>query len=188
MSDIINFMKIEETEIKDVKIIRPTIYNDLRGTFFETFKSTCFESYELPNNFHQDNQVRSKKNVLRGLHYQLQNPQGKLVQVVFGSILDVAVDIRSGSPTFGKYHLVELSSNNKKIFYIPEGFAHGYLVLSEFSIVLYKCTNIYDPKDEHGIKWNDPDLGIKWGNKSPLLSNKDSKLPYLKDQKNLPHF
>ena len=188
MLGIINFMKIEETEIKDVKIIRPTVYNDSRGTFFETFKSTFFESYELPNNFHQDNQVRSKKNVLRGLHYQLQNPQGKLVQVVFGSILDVAVDIRVGSPTYGKYHLIELSSKNKKMFYIPEGFAHGYLVLSEFSIVLYKCTNIYDPKDEYGIKWNDPDLNIKWGKKSPLISEKDNRLPNLKDQMYLPKY
>ena len=181
-------MKIEQTKIKDVKIIRPSVYNDFRGTFFETFKSTVFEFHELPDNFYQDNQVRSKKNVLRGLHYQLQNPQGKLVQVVFGSILDVAVDIRMGSPTFGEYHLVELSSKNKKIFYVPEGFAHGYLVLSEFSIVLYKCTNIYDPKDEYGIKWNDPDLSIKWGNKSPLLSEKDINLPNLKDQKYLPKY
>ena len=188
MLGIINLMKIEETEIKGVKIIRPSVYKDLRGTFFETFKSTLFESYELPNNFNQDNQVRSKKDVLRGLHYQLHNPQGKLVQVVLGSILDVAVDIRLGSPTFGKYHLVELSSKNKKIFYIPEGFAHGYLVLSEFSIVLYKCTNIYDPRDEYGVKWNDPDLDIKWGQKSPLLSEKDNKLPNLKDQKYLPRY
>ena len=188
MLGIINLMKIEETEIKDVKIIRPSVYKDLRGAFFETFKSTIFESYGLPNNFCQDNQVRSKKGVLRGLHYQLQNPQGKLVQVVLGSILDVAVDVRLGSPTFGKYHPVELSSKNKKIFYIPEGFAHGYLVLSEFSIVLYKCTNIYDPKDEYGVKWNDPDLGIKWGNKLPLLSEKDNKLPNLKDQKYLPRY
>ncbi len=181
-------MKIEETELEDVKIIRPSVYNDLRGTFFETFKSTVFKSNGLPDNFYQDNQVRSKKNVLRGLHYQLQNPQGKLVQVVFGSILDVAVDIRVGSPTFGEYHLVELSSKNKKIFYVPEGFAHGYLVLSEFSTVLYKCTNIYDFKDEHGIKWNDPDLSIKWGNKSPILSEKDNGLPNLKDQKYLPKY
>ena len=188
MLGIISLMKIEETEIKGVKIIRPSVYKDLRGTFFETFKSTLFKSYGLPNNFYQDNQVRSKKDVLRGLHYQLQNPQGKLVQVVLGSILDVAVDIRLGSPTFGKYHLVELSSKNKKIFYIPEGFAHGYLVLSEFSIVLYKCTNIYDPRDEYGVKWNDPDLDIKWGKKSPLLSEKDNKLPNLKDQKYLPRY
>ena len=186
--DIISSMNIEGTEIKEVKIIKPSVHNDYRGSFFETFKSTLFESHGLPNNFHQDNQVRSKKDVLRGLHYQLSDPQGKLVQVVVGSILDVAVDIRVGSPTFRKYHLIKLSAKNKKIFYIPEGFAHGYLVLSEFSIVLYKCTNIYDPKDEHGIKWNDPDLGIKWGNKSPLLSEKDNSLPNLNDQKYLPTY
>ena len=186
--DIFNSVKIEETQIKEVKIIKPSVYKDFRGGFFETFKSTLFESYGLPNNFYQDNQVRSKKDVLRGLHYQLSKPQGKLVQVVVGSILDVAVDIRVGSSTFGKYHLVELSSENKRIFYIPEGFAHGYLVISEFSIVLYKCTNIYDPKDEHGIKWNDPDLNIKWGNKSPLLSEKDNSLPNLKDQEYLPKY
>ena len=181
-------MKIEETKIKGVKIITPFVYDDIRGSFFETFKSTLFKSNGLPKNFHQDNQVRSTKNVLRGLHYQLSEPQGKLVQVVFGSILDVAVDIRVGSPSFGKYHSVKLSSKNKKIFYIPEGFAHGYLVLSEFSIVLYKCTNIYDPKDEYGVKWNDSDLGIEWGNKSPILSEKDNKLPNLKDQKYLPRY
>ena len=181
-------MKIEETQIKEAKIIKPSVYKDFRGSFFETFKSTLFESYGLPNNFHQDNQVRSKKDVLRGLHYQLSKPQGKLIQVVAGSILDVAVDIRVGSSTFGKYHLVELSSENKKMFYIPEGFAHGYLVMSEFSIVSYKCTNIYDPKDEHGIKWNDPDLNIKWGNESPLLSQKDNCLPNLKDQDFLPKY
>ena len=181
-------MKVEETKINGVKILTPSIHNDSRGSFFETFKSTVFSSYGLPNIFPQDNQVRSKHNVLRGLHYQLNQPQGKLVQVIVGSILDVAVDIRVGSPTFGKYHAEEISSKNKKIFYIPEGFAHGYLVLSEFSIVLYKCTNIYDPKDEYGVKWNDPDLDIKWGNKSPLLSEKDNTLPNLKDQQYLPRY
>ena len=181
-------MKIEGTKIPEVKIITPSVHNDMRGNFFETFKSKHFESNGLPKNFHQDNQVRSKKSVLRGLHYQLSEPQGKLVQVVFGSILDVALDIRVGSPTFGKYHIIELSSKNKKMFYIPEGFAHGYLVLSKFSIVIYKCTNIYNPKDEYGIKWNDPDLNIKWGNKSPLLSEKDNCLPYLKHQKHLPNY
>ena len=186
--DIINCMRIEESHIKEAKVILPTVYNDLRGSFFETYKSTLFESNGLPNNFPQDNQVRSKKDVLRGLHYQLSKPQGKLIQVVAGSILDVAVDIRVGSSTFGKYHTVELSSENKKMFYIPEGFAHGYLVISKFSIVLYKCTNIYDPKDEYGIKWNDPDLNIKWGNESPLLSEKDNSLPHLKDQRYLPQY
>tara|TARA_B100000900_G_C20542502_1_gene701100 strand:+ start:469 stop:1014 length:546 start_codon:yes stop_codon:yes gene_type:complete len=181
-------MKIEETKIKEVKIITPLVYDDIRGSFFETFKSTLFESNGLPNNFHQDNQVRSKKDVLRGLHYQLSEPQGKLVQVVFGSILDVAVDIRVGSPTFGEYHSINLSSSNKKIFYIPEGFAHGYLVLSKFSIVQYKCTSVYNPEDEYGIKWNDSDLNINWENESPLLSEKDNGLPYLRHQKHLPNY
>ena len=181
-------MKIEETELKGAKIITTLSHNDKRGSFSETFKSTIFKEHGLPYNFPQDNQVRSKKGVLRGLHYQLNKPQGKLVQVVSGSILDVAVDIRVGSPTFGTYQIVELSSENQKIFYIPEGFAHGYLVVSDISIVLYKCTNNYDPKDEYGIKWDDPDLGIEWNNRSPLLSEKDNNLPYLKNQKRLPHF
>ena len=181
-------MKIEETAIKGVKIITPLVHDDIRGSFFETFKSTLFKSNGLPNNFHQDNQVRSKKDVLRGLHYQLSEPQGKLVQVVFGSILDVAVDIRVGSPTFGKYHSIKLSSRNKKIFYVPEGFAHGYLVLSELSIVQYKCTNIYNPNDEYGIKWNDKTIDIDWGNNSPIISKKDDDLPLLKYQKFLPKY
>jgi len=182
-------MKIEETYLKGAKIITPSTFEDNRGCFFETFKSTIFEDHGMPINFLQDNQVRSKKKgVLRGLHYQLNKPQGKLVQVLVGKILDVAVDIRLGSPTYGKSQTVELSSENKKLFYIPEGFAHGYLVISDSSTVLYKCTNIYDFEDEHGIKWNDPDLGIEWNNKSPLLSEKDNNLPYLKDQKCLPQF
>ena len=179
-------MKVEETKIKGVKILTPSIHSDSRGSFFETFKSTTFSFiWSTKVNFVQDNQVRSNQNVLRGLHYQLSHPQGKLVQVVSGSILDVAVDIRVGSATFGEYHAVKLSSKNKKIFYIPEGFAHGYIVLSKFSIVLYKCTNIYNPGDEYGIKWDDPDLNIKWGNRFPLVSEKDNSLPYLKDQKSL---
>ena len=181
-------MNIEETELKGVKIINPLCHEDERGSFFETFSVPFFNTHGIPYNFLQDNQVRSKKGVLRGLHYQLNKPQGKLVQVVVGSILDVAVDIRLGSPTFGKYQIVKLSSENKKIFYIPEGFAHGYLVASDISIVSYKCTNLYDYEDEYGIKWNDPDIGIEWNNKSPLLSKKDKMLPYLKDQKNLPYF
>ena len=182
------WMKVKEAKIKGVKILSPVIHSDIRGSFFETFKSTIFRSYGLPVNFVQDNQVRSSQNVLRGLHYQLSYPQGKLVQVVSGSILDVAVDIRMGSATFGDYHAVNLSSKNKKIFYIPEGFAHGYIVLSKFSIVLYKCTNTYNPGDEYGIKWDDPDLNIKWGNRFPLVSDKDNSLPYLKDQKCLPKY
>ena len=182
-------MKVIKTNLEDCFIIEPKVFRDDRGFFLETFKAEDYkQEIGIKEDFVQDNHSRSSKGVLRGLHFQVKNPQGKLVRVSRGSVLDVAVDIRLGSPTFGKYHLVELSSNNKKIFYIPEGFAHGYLVLSEFSIVLYKCTNIYEPKDEHGIKWNDPDLGIKWGNKLPLLSEKDNKLPNLKDQKRLPRY
>ena len=181
-------MIVEETKIKGVKILTPSTHNDSRGSFSETFKSTLFRSFDLPDRFCQDNQVISNQSVLRGLHYQLSHPQGKLVQVVSGSILDVAVDIRLGSATFGEYHAVNLSSDNKKIFYIPEGFAHGYLVLSKSSIVLYKCTNVYNPRDEHGIKWDDPDLNINWGNRFPLVSEKDKSLPYLKNQNSLPKF
>ena len=181
-------MKVEETKINGVKILTPVIHSDSRGSFFETFKATLFRSFDLPSNFCQDNQVISNQNVLRGLHYQLTNPQGKLVQVVSGSVLDVAVDIRVGSATFGEHIAVNLSSKNKKIFYIPEGFAHGYLVLSKSSIVLYKCTNVYNPSDEYGIKWDDADLNIKWGNNFPVISEKDNSLPYLKDQESLPKY
>ena len=181
-------MKVEETKIKGVKILTPLVHSDFRGSFFETFKSTFFRPLNMPDNFCQDNQVISNKNVLRGLHYQLSHPQGKLVQVVSGSILDVAVDIRLGSATFGKHYAVNLSSKNRKMLYIPEGFAHGYIVLSKFSIVLYKCTNIYNPSDEYGIKWDDADLNIKWGIRLPIISDKDNSLPYLKDQDNLPKY
>ena len=142
----------------------------------------------MPAEFVQDNEVRSKKNALRGLHYQLDKPQGKLVRVVHGNILDVAVDIRIGSPTFGQHHMVELSAENKKMFFVPEGFAHGYLVTSQESIVLYKCTNIYNAKDEHGIRWDDATIGVSWGNKNPILSERDKNLPALEEQKFLPEY
>ena len=181
-------MIIKDCKIEGLKIITPKVHIDNRGCFFETFKSKIFEENGLPFNFLQDNQVISKRGVLRGLHYQINKPQGKLIQVIVGTILDVAVDLRLGSSTFGKYQLEELSDKNKKLFYIPEGFAHGYLAISDYSIVVYKCTNIYDPNSEYGIKWNDPDIGINWDNKSPFLSEKDNKLPLLKDQKFLPEF
>ena len=154
-------MLIEDTAIKEVKILNPKIHTDERGCFFESFKSSFYNNNGLPSTFVQDNEVWSEKGVLRGLHYQLDNPQGKLVRVVVGSILDVAVDIRLGSPTFGKFVMAELSSKNKKILYIPEGFAHGYLVTSDESVVLYKCTNFYNPNDEYGIKWDDNEIGIR---------------------------
>ena len=181
-------MKIENTSIEEVKVIIPKVFEDFRGYFFESFKSNEYLSRGLPAEFVQDNEVRSKKNALRGLHYQLDKPQGKLVRVVHGNILDVAVDIRIGSPTFGQHHMVELSAENKKMFFVPEGFAHGYLVTSKESIVLYKCTNIYNAKDEYGIRWDDATIGVAWGNKNPILSERDKNLPILKEQKFLPKY
>ena len=181
-------MKIENTNIEEVKVIIPKVFEDFRGYFFESFKSNEYLSRGLPAEFVQDNEVRSKKNALRGLHYQLDKPQGKLVRVVHGNILDVAVDIRIGSPTFGQHHMVELSAENKKMFFVPEGFAHGYLVTSQESIVLYKCTNIYNAKDEYGIRWDDATIGVAWGNKNPILSERDKNLPILKEQKFLPKY
>ena len=182
-------MLIENTEIRDIKVINPLVHNDDRGYFFESYSLKKFKANGLPTHFVQDNEVLSEtKGVLRGLHYQLEFPQSKIVRSVIGSILDVAVDIRVGSPTYGKYVMVELSSENKKMLYIPEGFAHGYLVMSEKSIVSYKCTNLYNPNDEYGIKWNDKTIGIDWGNNSPTISKKDANLPLLKDQKFLPNY
>ena len=182
-------MIVQDTYLGEVKVIMPKkIYKDDRGYFFESYKSNFFRENNLPTNFLQENQVRSKKNVIRGMHYQLKNPQGKLVKVMEGSIFDVAIDIRIGSPKFGHYVMVELSSSNKKMLYIPEGFAHGYLVNSNQSLVVYKCTNLYDPEDEHSLLWNDEDIGIKWNCDSPILSEKDKIAPRLKDQKFLPKF
>ena len=181
-------MKIENTNIEEVKVIMPKVFEDFRGYFFESFKSNEYLNRGLPAEFVQDNEVRSIKNAIRGLHYQLDKPQGKLVRVVHGNILDVAVDIRIGSPTFGQHHMVELSAENKKMFFVPEGFAHGYLVTSQESIVLYKCTNIYNAKDEYGIRWDDATIGVAWGNNNPILSERDKNLPTLKEQKFLPKY
>ena len=181
-------MKFFNTNIDEVKIIEPKIWSDSRGYFFEAFQSNIFNDNGITETFVQDNEVQSKQGVLRGLHYQLKKPQGKLVRVIMGSIIDVAVDIRIGSPTFSQYQLVKLTAENRKIFYIPPGFAHGYLVLSNNSIVIYKCTNTYDPDDEYGIKWDDNEIGINWKNKDPILSKRDKNLPLLKNQKFLPKF
>ena len=179
-------MIITKTNLDGTIIIQPQIFDDVRGCFFESYKSSAFLENNLPENFLQDNEVKSRKNVLRGLHYQLNKPQGKLVRVISGRILDVALDIRKSSATFGEHFMIELSERNKKMLYIPEGFAHGYVSLSEDSIVLYKCTNEYNPYDEYGIKWNDKEIGIDWKVKDPIISKKDLKLPTLKNQKFLP--
>jgi len=181
-------MIVKNTSLDGVKIITPTIFEDERGYFFESYKAPIFKNNDLPINFVQDNEVKSTKGVLRGLHYQFNRPQGKLVRVISGSILDVAVDIRKGSPTFGQYEIVHLTAENNKMLYIPEGFAHGYLVTSSESIVVYKCTDIYDPNDQYGIIWNDETIGLDWMYDSPILSEKDLMLPALNDQQFLPEY
>ena len=179
-------MNVENTSLNDVKIITPKVYKDDRGYFFESYKITDFEKHGLPTNFVQDNEAKSTLGVLRGLHYQLNRPQGKLVRVVAGSILDVAVDIRKGSPTFGQSEIVPLTVENRKMLYIPKGFAHGYLVTSDEAIVTYKCTDVYDPDDQFGIIWNDKTIGLDWKYDNPILSHKDLILPTLLEQQNLP--
>ena len=181
-------MIVKNTSLDGVKIITPTVFEDERGYFFESYKTSIFKYNELPINFVQDNEVKSTKGVLRGLHYQFNRPQGKLVRVISGSILDVAVDIRKGSPTFGQSEIVHLTAENNKMLYIPEGFAHGYLVTSSESIVVYKCTDIYDPNDQFGIIWNDETIGVDWTYDSPILSEKDLMLPALNDQQFLPEY
>ena len=181
-------MIVKNTLLDGVKIITPTIFEDERGYFFESYKAPIFKNNDLPINFVQDNEVKSTKGVLRGLHYQYNRPQGKLVRVISGSISDVAVDIRKGSPTFGQFEIVHLTAENNKMLYIPEGFAHGYLVTSSESIVVYKCTDIYDPNDQYGIIWNDETIGVDWMYDSPILSEKDLMLPALNDQQFLPKY
>ena len=180
-------MIIERQSLKDVLLLKPKVINDDRGCFFESYKESLFEEIGLSLKFVQDNEVRSNNaGTLRGLHYQLEKPQGKLIHVVSGAIKDVAVDIRTDSPDFGKSITINLDSKSHNMIFIPEGFAHGYLVIENNTIVHYKCTDYYDPTSEYGIFWNDKDLNIDWGVSDPVLSKKDSALPKLKDQSNLP--
>ena len=174
-------MKVIATEIPEVKIIEPKVFGDSRGFFMETWNQARYAELGLPAAFVQDNMSFSQKGVLRGLHFQNPNSQGKLVYVLQGEVFDVAVDIRVGSPTFGKSVGVTLSSENKRQFYIPAGFAHGFCLTSDTALFAYKCTELYQPKLEYGVSWNDPDLGIKWPIDNPLLSEKDLIYPKLKD-------
>ena len=177
-------MDFKETAIKGVFIIEPRVFNDARGYFFEAWKQAEFEEHIGKVNFVQDNESKSSRGVLRGLHYQKGDySQAKLVRVIKGCVLDVAVDIRKSSPTFGKHVMVELSGENKRQFFIPRGFAHGFLVLSDEAIFTYKVDNVYAPQADAGIRWNDPALGIEWpiDPKEVLTSEKDLKLPLLKD-------
>jgi dTDP-4-dehydrorhamnose 3,5-epimerase len=168
-------MKVIPTAIPDVLIIEPTVFGDERGFFFESFNQRRFlDLTGLTVDFVQDNHSRSAKNVLRGLHYQIQQPQGKLVRVVQGAVFDVVVDIRRSSPTFGKHVGLELSADTKHMLWIPPGFAHGFVVLSDTAEFLYKTTDYWAPEFERSIAWNDPDIGIKWPiDGTPALSTKD---------------
>jgi len=174
-------LKFIETKLSGVLIIEPDVYSDSRGFFMESFHARKYAEQGLDIKFVQDNHSRSPRGVLRGLHYQLEQPQGKLVRVVSGTVFDVAVDIRKGSPTFSQWVGVELSGDNFKQIYVPPGFAHGFCVLSESADFLYKCTDYYAPEDEHGILWNDPDIGIEWPGSDFLISGKDKKNCLLKD-------
>jgi dTDP-4-dehydrorhamnose 3,5-epimerase len=169
-------MKIIETKIKDLIIIEPKVYSDGRGYFFETYQEQRYKENGIPYKFVQDNRSKSIKGVLRGLHFQKTKPQGKLVSVTSGEVLDVAVDLRINSETFGSYESVVLTEDNKRQFFVPPGFAHGFLVLSDTAEFTYKCTDYYDPADEGGIIWNDPELAIDWGVDIPALSEKDQSL------------
>lgn len=180
-----NFV-FNKCEIEGLYVIEPKVFGDERGYFLETYHYEEFKEAGLPMTFVQDNQSSSRKGVLRGLHFQKEHPQGKLVRVLFGTVYDVAVDLRKNSPTYGKYYGVILSEENKKMFYIPEGFAHGFLVLSDQAVFSYKCTDFYHPEDEGGIMWNDKDIAIDWPLEdgiTPIISEKDKKHLSLKESK-----
>ena len=175
-------MKLIETGIKDLFIIEPEVFGDNRGYFMESYNKNTFLKLGLDYDFVQDNQSKSKKGVLRGLHFQKKYPQAKLVRVIEGEVFDVAVDLRKNSPTFGKWFGVLLSDENKRMFIIPRGFAHGFVVLSESATFTYKCDEFYHPEDEGGINWNDKEIDIKWPiDFEPILSEKDKRHPCLKE-------
>ena len=174
-------MKIIETDLPGCIVIEPRVFGDDRGFFYETFNDDKLKEIGLNVDFKQGNVSSSAKGVLRGLHYQWPKPQGKFVSVVVGEVWDVAVDIRRGSPTYGKWTAVLLSADNKRHFWIPEGFAHGFVALSEQAVFTYLCTETYDANADAGIRWNDPTFAIDWPISQPSLSDKDAKAPFFED-------
>jgi dTDP-4-dehydrorhamnose 3,5-epimerase len=172
-------MQVIPTDLPGVLLIEPTVFGDARGFFLESYHAQRYAEAGIPDHFVQDNHSRSQRGVLRGLHYQLTHPQGKLVWVTSGEVFDVAVDIRKGSPTFGRWVGVTLSADNHRQLYIPPGFAHGFCVLSETVDFLYKCTDFYHPEDEGGVLWCDPNIGVNWPVTTPVLSEKDQRYPRL---------
>jgi dTDP-4-dehydrorhamnose 3,5-epimerase len=174
-------MKVVETGLPGCMLLEPQVFGDDRGFFYESFNRDKFSAVGLPPHFVQGNVSRSVRGVLRGLHYQWPKSQGKLVSVLDGEVWDVAVDVRRGSPTFGQWTAAVLSAENKRHFWIPEGFAHGFVTLSETALFNYVCTDTYDRDADAGVRWNDAALAIDWPVASPLLSDKDAKLPFLAD-------
>jgi len=174
-------MKVEETKLEGVLLVTPDVFGDDRGFFMETYNREKAIQRGLPGEFVQDNHSKSSKGVLRGLHYQRPQWQGKLVRAIEGQIYDVAVDIRQGSSTYGEWVGVFLDTDNKQQLYVPEGFAHGFVVTSDTAQVVYKCTSLYEPSQEGSILWNDPDIGIEWPIDQPLLSAKDENAQRLSD-------
>lgn len=182
-------MNVRATSLPEVLLLEPKVFRDERGFFLETFSTPKLETTGIPSEFVQDNHSRSIRGVVRGLHYQLDHPQGKLVHVTRGRIFDVAVDIRRGSPTFGKWFGTELDDENLLSMWIPGGFAHGFCTLSDVADVTYKCTAVYDGADDRGIAWNDSTIGIDWPVDRPLLSLKDSSYsPLSRDRSDLPTY
>jgi dTDP-4-dehydrorhamnose 3,5-epimerase len=179
-------MNVVPTALPEVLIVEPKLFGDHRGFFLETYQLGRYAECGIPRPFVQDNLSRSAYGVLRGLHLQNPSTQGKLVSVLRGKVLDVAVDVRLGSPNFGRHVAVELSEDNRRQLWVPRGFAHGFAVLSETADFYYKCDNSYSPKDEIVVRWDDPAIGISWGIENPSLSERDAAAPYLADVKNLP--
>ncbi|MGQ9688054.1 MAG: dTDP-4-dehydrorhamnose 3,5-epimerase [Desulfobaccales bacterium] len=174
-------MQVRPQDFPEVRLIEPKVFRDGRGHFLEIFQARRYPEHGMPAAFVQDNLSYSRRGVIRGLHYQLQFPQGKLIMPLIGEIWDVVVDIRRGSPTFGKWLAVPLRAADCRQLYVPPGFAHGFAVQGEEALVLYKCTDFYHPEDERGVIWDDPDLEIPWPVVAPLLSDKDRQYPRLRD-------
>lgn len=183
-------MKIIETSLPGCLVVEPKVFGDARGYFYESYNRSKFNEMGIDVDFVQSNVSRSARGVLRGLHYQWPHPQGKLVSVLEGEVYDVAVDIRRGSPTFGKWAGVMLTAENHRHFWIPEGFAHGFCVVSEHATFSYQCTDLYNAQADGGVRWDDPAIGVDWPLSDPLLSDKDSKAPLLADitEDRLPEF
>jgi dTDP-4-dehydrorhamnose 3,5-epimerase len=179
-------MNVIATGIPEVLIIEPKLFGDQRGFFLETYQFRRYAEFGISRPFVQDNMSRSSYGVLRGLHLQNPSPQGKLISVVRGRVLDVAVDVRIGSPNFGRHVAVELSEDNRRQLWVPRGFAHGFVVLSETADLFYKCDDLYSPKDEIAVCWDDPAIGIDWGVTNPSLSARDAAAPRLADVRKLP--